>query len=128
LAKNVSKEPGHNMKSGWGKPLVKGNLLSWNGISLTWWPNEPKWYWTLSPSENSSHCHDSPTNDSLLNFLLPVRRTYSETSLKLANIGITSPILTWCGGGHQMGYFGYVGSKLILNSLELGREAVLRVI
>jgi hypothetical protein len=42
-------------------------VLSWNGTNLTWWPDEPKWYWTLPPSENSSHCNDSPTNDSLLN-------------------------------------------------------------
>jgi dihydroxyacetone kinase len=43
----------------------------------------------------------------------------------LANIGITSPISTQGGGGHQMGYFGYVGSELIPNSLGLGRESVL---
>jgi hypothetical protein len=40
---------------------------SWNGTNLTWWPDEPKWYWTLPPSENSPQCHDSPSNDSLLN-------------------------------------------------------------
>jgi hypothetical protein len=43
----------------------------------------------------------------------------------LANIGITTPILTCSGGGHWMGYFGNVGSELILNSLRLGKEAVL---
>jgi hypothetical protein len=43
----------------------------------------------------------------------------------LANVGITSPILTQSGGGEYMGYFGYVGSELTLNSLGLGREAVL---
>jgi hypothetical protein len=43
----------------------------------------------------------------------------------LANIGITSPILTWDVGGHWMGYFEYVGSELIPNSLGLGKEAVL---
>jgi hypothetical protein len=46
-------------------------------------------------------------------------------SLRLANIGITSPILTPGGGGHWRGYFGYVERELILNSLGLGREAVL---
>jgi hypothetical protein len=43
----------------------------------------------------------------------------------LANIRITPTILTQCGGGHLMGYFRYVESELIPNSLELGREAVL---
>jgi hypothetical protein len=43
-------------------------------------------------------------------------------SLRLANIGITSPILIWGGGEHQMDYFGYGRSKLIPNSLGLGRE------
>jgi hypothetical protein len=26
------------------------------------------WYWALPPLEYGSPCHDSPTNDSLLNF------------------------------------------------------------
>jgi hypothetical protein len=43
----------------------------------------------------------------------------------LANIRITLPVLTQGGGRHQTGYFGYVGSELILNSLGLEREAVL---
>jgi hypothetical protein len=45
--------------------------------------------------------------------------------MQSANIGTTSPILIQDSGGDQMGYFEYVGSKLISNSLELGREAVL---
>jgi hypothetical protein len=49
----------------------------------------------------------------------------SKASLKLANIGITSPTLIQGVGRHQICYFGYVGSKLIKNSLGLGREAVL---
>jgi hypothetical protein len=44
----------------------------------------------------------------------------------LANIGITSPILTLGGGGHWMGYSGYVGNEFILNSLGLGRELYYR--
>jgi hypothetical protein len=44
----------------------------------------------------------------------------------LANTGITSPILTKGGGEHQMGYSGYMGSKLMPNSLGLRREAVLQ--
>jgi hypothetical protein len=43
----------------------------------------------------------------------------------LANIGISLSIQTWGGGEHHMGYFGYVGSEFIPNSLGLGREAVL---
>jgi hypothetical protein len=54
------------------------------------------------------------------------RQTHFEASLRLANIGITSPILIQGGGGHWMGYSGYVGSELIPNSLGLGREAVLQ--
>jgi hypothetical protein len=46
-------------------------------------------------------------------------------SLRLVNIETTSAILTPGGGGYLMAYFGYVGSKLILNSLGLERDAVL---
>jgi dihydroxyacetone kinase len=46
--------------------------------------------------------------------------------MRLANIGISSSILTQGGGGHRMGYSGYVGSKLIPNSLGLLREAGLQ--
>jgi hypothetical protein len=42
-------------------------VLFWNGTNLTWWRDKPKWYWTFPPLENGSQCHDSPTNDSLLN-------------------------------------------------------------
>jgi hypothetical protein len=48
-----------------------------------------------------------------------------QNILKLANIGITSLILTQGGGGHPMGYCECVESELIPNSLGLGREAVL---
>jgi hypothetical protein len=50
----------------WVEETPCRRVLSWNGTNLTWWPNSPKWYWALPPSVNSSQCHDSPTNDSLL--------------------------------------------------------------
>jgi hypothetical protein len=97
-------------------------VLSWNGINLTCWPDGPKWYWALPPSENGSQCHDSPTNDSLLNC-----STTAEVNpfRGIPDPGM-SPILTRGSGGHHLRYFGYVGSELIPNSLGLGRELYYR--
>jgi hypothetical protein len=98
---------------------------SWNGTNVTWWPDEPKWYWTLSPSENGSQCHDSPTNDSLLNCFITSEvnpfQGISEIGKYWNNFTNTDP--GWWRAPD--GLFWICGKQAIPNSLGLGREAVL---
>jgi hypothetical protein len=75
--------------------------------------------------ENSSQYHDSPTDNTLLNCSTTCKE---NPFLGIPEIGkylnnLTNTDLGWWR--HQMDYFQYAGSELILNSLGLGREAVL---
>jgi hypothetical protein len=54
-----------------------------------------------------------------------MRPIHFEVSLRLANIGITSPALPHSGGKCQMGYSGHVENRPTPDFLPLGQEDVL---
>jgi hypothetical protein len=78
----------------------------------------------IAPIGKQSQCHNSPSNGSLLSCSTIGKANPFQSIPEIGKYwdNLTNPDPGWW---RALGYFGYMGSELIPNSLGLGREAVL---